>query len=215
MASGGRRYRSILYTYVLNRWWRRLLGLGLVLLGAAAALGLLPLYIPQMRFLTIDDQRLWALGAVGMVVLLAAIFLISIRKSAYVQPFSDHLRLVTPFLRLNIAYRRIRQASSTEMNSLFPLAKAKGWQRNFLHPLSDKTAVVLDLNGFPLSKPTLHLFLSPFFFPDRTARLALLVQNWMGFSQELESFRSAWQEAQRPRGDGASVYVAGTSDPKR
>ena len=45
------------------------------------------------------------------------------------------------------------------------------------------------MSALPLSAPTLRLFLSPFFFKDQTPHLVILVDDWMGFSTELESRR--------------------------
>jgi len=211
MPAASRRYRLMLYAYVLNRWWRSLLAIGSLLVALALVLGLAPRDLPQMHLVQADSAVLWAVGGVGAVTIGLAIFLLAIRRSAYVQAFKDHLRLVTPFLRLNIAYRRIRQASTAEMNGLFPLAKARGWRRSFLHPLASRTAVVLDLTALPLARPALTLFLSPYFFPDKSPRLALLVADWMNFSTELESLRSSWAETQRPRSEpSASIFY---SDP--
>ena len=41
---------------------------------------------------------------------------------------------------------------------------------------------------------TLRLFLSPFFFKDKTPHLVILVQDWMAFSTELESLRVTAEE---------------------
>jgi len=38
MPHGGRRHHLILYTYILNGWWRAILGIGIVLLALVAAL---------------------------------------------------------------------------------------------------------------------------------------------------------------------------------
>jgi len=126
---------------------------------------------------------------------LIAIFLVIIRKSAYVQPLDNHLRRVTPFLRMDISYRRFIQASSAEVGWLFSLEDLKGWKRVFLRPLTKHTAIVLELKGWPLPRWALNLFLSPFFFPDRNAHLALIVTDWIKFSTEMESFRSAWLDS--------------------
>jgi hypothetical protein len=53
-----------------------------------------------------------------------------------------------------------------------------------------KTAIVVELKSFPLPYPMLRLFLSPFFFKDKTPHLVLLVDKWLRFSSEMESFRS-------------------------
>jgi len=200
MPPSGRRYSLLLYTHMLNRWWKSLLTLGLALTGLAAGLAWLPLNLPQYTFVWVQDWVLWVAGGAGGFAIFTALIMVTVRKSAYVQPYPTHLRLVTPFLRMNIAYRRIRQANSAEMGRLFPPRKKRvlGLHNSILRPLAKKTAIVLDMTGWPLPRAALKLFLSPYFFPDKSPRLALLVQDWMTFSADLETFRSAWQEGRRP-----------------
>jgi hypothetical protein len=213
MPRSGRRYRLILYTYVLNQWWRPTLGIGIVLLVMVEALAWLPSVLPQYQPPQVADWMLWLAGGVGAFAVFLAIFLVAVRKSAYVQPFDNHLRLVTPFLRMNISYRRFIQSSSADMGRLFSLENLKGRKRTFLAPLAGLTAIVLELKGWPLPRWALDLFLSPFFFPDRTARLALLVSDWIRFSTEMESFRSAWLDTLRnPGGTPQSDLLASLSE---
>jgi hypothetical protein len=199
MPSAGRRHRLSLYTYLINRWWQPLLWIGILLLVMTAALGGIPLYFPQFPVVWVPDWNLYLTGGAGGMAFLGAIFLVAIRKSAYVQPFSDHLRLVTPFLHLNISYRRIRRTYTAEMQQLYPSYKFKGLKRELIRPLASRTLVVLEMNQLPLGQATLRLFLSPFFFPDKTACLALLVADWLAFSTELDSFFSTFQDGLRQR----------------
>lgn len=216
MARGGHRYHLVLYSYTLNRWWKAVFAIGISLLGLVVGLSLLPSLLPQYHFLLISDTILWIGGGAGGFAILLALFLLIIRRSAYIRPFKSYLRLVTPLLRMNISYMRIRQASSVEMQRLFPVEKFKGWRRNFLQPLAGQTAVVLEMNGWPLPPRLLRLFLSPFFFPDKSPRLALLVSRWMDFSTELESYRGAWLESQRrPQRTPQSDLLASLSKIKR
>jgi len=216
MPKSGHRHQLVLYAYMLNRWWRRILGIGLALLALAGGLGGLPLVLPQYHFLWIPDWVLWVAGIVGGLTVLLAISLLALRRAAYVQPFETHLRLVTPFLRMNISYRRIRQTNTAEMGRIFPLTSFKGRKRALLRPLIRQTAIVLDLNGWPLSRGLLRLFLSPFFFPDRSPRLALLVPDWMDFSTEMESFRGVWRNSLRQSpGDPRGAALSGLAKNKR
>jgi len=192
MPRSGRRHRLILYTYILNHWWRRILSIGIVLLVLVAALAWYPSVLPQYTPPQVADWILWFTGGVSAFAILLAIFLVTIRKSAYVQPFDNHLLLVTPFLRMNISYRRFIRFSSTEMGRLFPWEALKGRKRDFMRPLTNQTAILLELKGWPLPRWALNLFLSHFFFPDGTSRLVLLVSDWIKFSSELEGFRSTW-----------------------
>jgi hypothetical protein len=206
----------VVYIHVINRWWRAMLGIGIVLLALAGGLYGLPRTMPQVPVAGVSETTLWLVGGVGVFAILLGIVLVTIRKFAYVQPFENHLRLVTPFLRLKISYRRIRQTSSVSMTSLFPLDRYKGRKRILLRSLMNYTAVVLDLNGLPLSRTALQLYLSPLFFPDKTPRLALLVPDWIKFSTEMESFRGAWLDAQnQPGHDPRSALLASITKSKR
>ncbi len=182
MARPGHRYPLLLYTRMIDRWWPATLFLGLSLFLLAWAVWM---YFP-------DDVDMWrwlTLASVGGFVLAVTLILLLLRKAAYVQPFNDHLRLATPFLRMNISYKRVRQATSATMAGLFSGRKLSGWQREILEPLAKKTAIVLELNGYPTSQTVLRFFLSPFFFKDKTPHFVLLVDDWMRFSAELESMR--------------------------
>ena len=212
----GRRHRLVLYTYMINRWWRAILALGIVLLALAAGLGSLPLLMHQSPTYFVSDLTLWAVSGVGAFTVFLAIVLIAIRKSAYVQPFDTHLRMVTPFLRMNISYRRIRQTTSVEFRSLFPARQFKGSNRAILEELAGQMAIVLELNGWPLPPYFLRFFLSPFFFPDKSSRLALIVPDWLKFSMELESYRNAWRESlQKPVRSPQQELLASFSKSKR
>ncbi len=209
MAHPGHRHQLVLYTHILNRLWRIILGIGIVLICLASGLAFLP---GAESWAT--ESNLWVVGSVGAFSILLAVFLVTIRKSAYVQPFDNHLRLVTPFLRLKISYRRIRQTSSVEIGRLFSL-KRPTRRRAILRSLKASTAIVLDLNGLPLPRLALGLFLSPLFFPDKSARIALFVPDWMKFSTELESYRSAWMDSQRQTGrDPRLALLSSMSKPK-
>ncbi len=59
------------------------------------------------------------------------------------------------------------------------------------------TAMVVELNALPMPASTLRLFLSPFFFKDKTPHLVILVQDWMSFSTQLESLRVSGGEPVR------------------
>ncbi len=198
MPRAGRRYLLVLYAYILTRWWKTLLLLGLILLGIAGGAYFFPNRFPGLAIWPISINGLLSLAGAGLFALLVAFFLLTIRKFAYVQPFENYLLLVTPFLRLKISYRRIRQASSVEVPKLFPLHRYRGRKRAILKHLMKYTAIVLELNALPLSRASLGLFLSPLFFPDKSPRIALIVPDWMKFSAELESFRGTWQDNQRP-----------------
>lgn len=195
MARGGRRYPLVIYTHMINRWWPAILALGLGLLGVAW--GVYNLGFEQWRWL--------GMASVGGLNVFIGLALLFIRKSAYVRAFNDHLRLATPFLRLNISYKRIRRASSSNMGALFPPNSISKWQAEIVQPIAKMTVIVLELNAFPMSQSVLRLFLSPLFFKDKTPHFVILVEDWMRFSSELESMRTGLTTATVQKKRDASI----------
>ena len=183
MARAGHKYPLIVYRHMLNRWWPAMIAMGLGMFG----FGYTEYKQPLGQFL---PWRWQLCVAVGVMAILVGIFFWIIRFFAYVQPFPNYLKLVTPFMRINISYKRIKKTTATEMRYLFDYKKMSGWTREIFSPLATKTALVLDLNGYPISPSLLRLFLHRFFFKDKTPHLVILVEEWMRFSSELESMRS-------------------------
>ena len=128
------------------------------------------------------------------------------RNSAYVQPSRSYLRLVTPFLRMNISYRRIQQHDHDRHGRA--LSAAEPARPAARHP---RAALRADRRGHrperasPCPGLTLRLFLSPFFFKDQTPHLVILVEDWMRFSTELESMRLG-TSAPTPTAAGAVLH---------
>ena len=184
MARAGHKYPLIVYRHMLNRWWSPMIAIGLGMFGWAYTEYYLE---PLGQFL---PWRWQLAAAVGGLAILVGIFFWVIRFFAYVQPFPTYLKLVTPFMRLNISYKRIKKTTVTEMRYLFPFKSMSWWVREIFSPLATKTALVIDLSSYPISPRVLRLFLYRFFFKDKTPHLVILVQDWMRFSAELESMRS-------------------------
>jgi hypothetical protein len=183
MARAGHKYPLIVYRHILSRWWPAMIAIGLGMFALAYSEYIAPLG----RFLPWNWQPPAAVGGLSILV---GIFFWVIRYFSYVQPYPNHLKLVTPFKRINISYRRIKKTTATEMRYLFPYKSMSWWVREIFSPLANKTALVLDLSSYPVSPVLLRLFLHRFFFKDKTPHFVILVQDWMRFSSELESMRS-------------------------
>jgi len=136
----------------------------------------------------------------GAVVICAfTLFAFFARRMAYVQPRRDHVRLVTPFLRTNISYRRVIATHPAEFAQLYPPQEATWAQRRLLEPLYARTAIVLELSSYPLPPVLLRFFLAPQMFYRRGKGVVLLVPDWMAFSNEIDSLIGAWQQLQKQR----------------
>jgi len=188
----GNRYPLVIYKRLMDRLWSSTLILGL-LLGFVwfwAWYGETPLIKIENDF--------WLLA--GAVICLGfAAFAFLCRSVAYVQPRRDHLRLVTPFLRLNISFKRIRSVHPTGFQQLFPPQEASWAQRRFLEPFYPKTAVVVELTSYPMSPLLLRFFLAPQMFSPQAKGFVLVVPNWMDLSTEIDSFLGAWMQIEAHR----------------
>jgi hypothetical protein len=167
---------------MLNRWWPATFTLALALFGVAWGVSFTPDGQAQPYLVT-------ATAGLGGLVFVFTLFLFIILKAAYVRAFPTYLRLVTPFLRINISYRRFRGTTTSEIRALFPPTSLSGWQREIIAPISGMTAIVINLNGYPVPPFVLRWFLSPFFFKDKTPHIIILVKEWLRFSAELDSMR--------------------------
>ena len=183
MARAGHKYPLIVYRHMLNRWWPALIAIGLGMFALAYSE-----YIdPLGKFL---PWRWQLFASIGVLSIFIGIFFWIIRYFAYVQPFPNYLKFVTPFIRVNISYKRFKKTTATEMRYLFAYKSMSGWVRDIFSPLANRTSLVIDLNGYPISPVLLRLFLSRFFFKDKTPHFVILVQDWMRFSSELDTMRS-------------------------
>ena len=138
------------------------------------------------------------LAGIGALAILIGIFFLVIRQIAYIQAFPGYIKLVTPFLRVNISYKRLVKTTTAEMKQLFPPKSMSGWIRDIFAPLASKTAIVFELKSYPVPQAVLRMFLSRFFFKDKTPHLVILVKDWMKLSAEVDSFRTGKDSSPKP-----------------
>ena len=185
----GDRHPLLLYRRTLDRIWKMALLIGL-LLGAVWVLTMVrPATLPAG-----SSGFLLLVAAVVALVLSVLVYLA--RFTAYSQVYTDHFRIVTPLLRLNVSYQRLRTTHPVLLQQLFPMDKAKWAERKFLEPLYGKTAVVVELKGYPMKPALLKLFLPAQMFSPQTTGLVMLVPDWMKFSTELDVFHGNWLQSQ-------------------
>lgn len=107
------------------------------------------------------------------------------------------LRLQGPLMPLLISYRRVEQTRPAQMAQIFDPQKdkrARRWPIRYWN----MTAVVVELKGFPVSRLWLRLWFDPHLFLSGKNGLVLLVEDWMGLSQQLDGALSTYR-ARRSR----------------
>jgi len=204
--TAGDRFPLLLYHFAVSRYRRPALLLALLLLGLWYPVSLDLLAWPK------PPSDAWLLAG-GLVSAAFWLFAIIGPRLAYAQPREDHLRLQTPIYRLKISYRRILNTRAVELAKLLPPSSLSRGKRRLLAPFYGRTAVGVDLDGYPLHPLLMRFFLhSLFFAPDRTG-LVLIVADWMGLSNQLSDHLQAWQDSRHHR--AARSDAAAILDPEQ
>ena len=201
----GRRHILLMYMRWMDRLWGSTLVLGILML---ALWFWSDFFFPGLPLVFV----LVLLGG-AVFVLAFSIFAILARKMAYVQVYPDHLRVVTPFLRLKASYRRLRTTHPSEFFRLYPPSKAHWALHHFLEPFYERTALVVEFYQYPMDPRFLKLFLMPQMFSPQTNALIFIVQDWMGLSTEIDSalsqFRQTQSASQKPPQSGYGMSKLG------
>ncbi len=161
--TAGARHPLLYYRRTMGRLWKSTLLLGIVLIVALGFITLEPTTI-----LGLDGQS-WLIVAI-VVAFALSIFAFFARWMAYAQAQATSLKIITPFLRFHISYKRMRSVRPSLTQQLFPPEKSRWSERNYLTPFYGKTALVVELNGFPLNPALLKLFLPDVMFTRTTHR---------------------------------------------
>lgn len=185
----GKKQPLMIYQRFISRLWPATLTLGGILLGLWALS-----FYAGVQVLEAGEEIWFAYAAIAC--LLFTLLALLARRGAYVQTRLNHLRLITPFFWLRVSYSRIIRAYVTAFNQLFPPSQATWAQRRFLEPFYGRTVLVVEMQGYPMPRLILHLFLSRYIFASRPGRLILVVDDWMGLSVEIDSYLAAWRQAQ-------------------
>ena len=176
------RHTLLLYRRYVNRIWKITLLLGLMLS-----------FLWVWRWINTENSALFStdtlLLAGAVLALILTVFFFLARYMSYVQPYEKYLKVVTPFLRMNLSYRRMRSVRPVLVQQIFPKADSKRSQRNALEPFYGKTAVIIELKKFPVNESMLRVFLPSTMFTRQFTGLVLIVPDWMKLSTEIDTYR--------------------------
>jgi hypothetical protein len=200
--TSGDRFRLLVYREAIGRYRAPAFLIAVLLFGLWFARPRLPLAWPPI------EMTPWLLAG-GVASALLFVFTWLAPGLAYAQARRDHLCVQTPIYRMKISYRRIQNTRPVDVGRMFPRSSLRGSDRELLAPLYGKTALGVDLRGWPINRRFLRLFFHRLLFAPDTDGLVLIVDRWMTLSNQLSSLAEAWRSSQqaRPRGP-----VPGASD---
>ncbi len=182
----GDRFPLLVYAPLGRRWT----SLGLLLMLTSGALWWLA---PRIL-----GPTPWRHLALFPVLAGGALFIygLAARKMAYVQCFPTYLRIQTPFYPLVISYRRVLGTRPVQVGAIFDPQKDRAARRSWPRGYWAKTALALELKGLPVKRWWLRLWFDRHLFLPEGSGLVLFVEDWMGLSAQLDSFRVAYRARQ-------------------
>jgi hypothetical protein len=192
-AQKGTRHPLLLYRRTMDRVSEYTLILGLFL-GVAGGWPLL-----KETYIWGINSNIWLIGT-ALLSFAIGIFAYLTRLVAYVQATSSTLNVVTPFIRMKISYRRIQSFHPVLMQQIFPSEKLNWAARSYLSAFNGKTALMVELHGYPINPAILRIFWTAQMFSPQSAGLVLLVPDWMKLSTEFDSLYGSWMQAQGSHG---------------
>jgi hypothetical protein len=114
---------------------------------------------------------------------------------AFAQAHDDHLLLQTPLYRLRIPYQQILNTRPVEVRKIFVPSSLSVGQHILLKPHFQQTALAVDLHSLPPPNFALRLFFHRFTFSPESTGIILLVDDWMGLSNQLSVKVDTWRMA--------------------
>lgn len=140
----------------------------------------------------------WVLIPVILVAAFVAFYAIMARAT-YVQAHRKAIRIRTPLVPLVISYGRLKMTRTTPFKAQYPPERLTWSQRQLATKLYGRTCLLIELNGYPISRRVLSLLLGRFLIPLDTVGLVLLVEDWLQLSNEIDGARAEWVMQRMPR----------------
>jgi hypothetical protein len=136
---------------------------------------------------------LWAGVVIAVFGLARYVLTFIISRTAYIQCTPRNVKIQTPFLPVVFSYKRIEGTRPTNLREVFSPDKQKGARRTMLESLWGETVIVVDLKGYPMSKPLLRTMMGPLLLTPRGTGFVFLVKDWMGLSRQLADYQEQWR----------------------
>jgi len=139
-----------------------------------------------------NANNLWVLAG-AVICLVIGLFAWIARNMSYIHPQANHFQIATPFMKLNVSYRRVRTIRPVDLIQTFPPDQQKWATVQLFAPLYGNTALAVELKGYPLSQFALRLFFPPQFFLPQATGFVIIIKDWMKLSTELDTRIGALQ----------------------
>ncbi|MBN1201503.1 MAG: hypothetical protein JXJ20_06570 [Anaerolineae bacterium] len=148
----------------------------------------LPSFISELESNIAEPAALARLGAVVLLVGLAfwLFSTLAIRRS-YVQCNPDLFVIRTPFYRVLVSYRRIRQYQPVQVGQVFSRKELKGMGKPLIRPLLGMTAVEMQMKSWPAPKQRLRRFLGNYMLAPQGEAWLFIVPDYSVLIRQLDA----------------------------
>lgn len=113
------------------------------------------------------------------------------RAAIHIAP--GHIRLQGPLYGKKLSFKRIRSVGADNMDQHYPYESLTLSERPILNPLRHRTCAFVELSSYPKAFKWRRWWFPRTLFGTRKKGLLCYVDDWMAFSQELESVRAHQQ----------------------
>ncbi len=186
----GKKHILLFYKHSMDRVWRSMLLLALVLIPVWY-------FAPDLLGIQIGSLADSGLILAMVVSVIGTVFAFMVRRMAYLQVKPDHVLLATPFLRLKVPFNTIKGIRPIELGKMYHPRQLKWADRRFLLPYFGQTVMTLALKKYPRPINVLKMFLPKFMFNPKETGFVLLVKDWMTLSTEFDSKMGAYRDQHR------------------
>jgi hypothetical protein len=200
--------------YRRHRWLY--FGVALAVLALYAGLNLLPAdtwkNVPWVH--DID----WLLLPVALVILAIAIFRAIAGSIPYVQCSERNIKVQAPLYQVVFSYKRVQETRPNSLAHAFEHANLSRRERQLVFDpkYSGYTAIIVDMNSWPMSLRSLRFWLGKLLFGSKKS-LVLWVEDWMTLNRELSDYKDRWRARQQQARSGTpsgNLYTQVVKAPK-
>ena len=188
MAKKRRRRRKRFRLLIYERLWKRRARLWTLTILASIGLW----WLPSLLSVTHILYRALALVPT-FIALFIVLFASMARRWYWVQCRPNHLHIQTPLYPLTVSYARIKAVRPQPFAQVFSPSQTKALHRSWLRPYWGKTALIVEVSKYPVSKKRLRRWSSPYLLSPGTPGFIFLVEDWMGLSRQLDDSRNVWE----------------------
>jgi hypothetical protein len=136
----------------------------------------------------------WILLAIGSVSFVIFVFRIVASQIPFIQCTEKNFKIQTPLYPIVFSYRRVKETRPNALFEVFKKDKVSKQDARFLEKYSGQTAVIVEMDGFPMPLNWMKFWMTNLMFTPDGQGLVLWVQDWMTLNRELSDYKDKWRD---------------------